>query len=294
MSASPKEYLKPLLAIIFWGMSFIATKIALETLAPLTIMFFRLVLSLFILIPIALYTKRSFSVSLKTHGLIFLLALIAVVHLFVQITGLKYTSATNTGWIIGITPVFMAILGFLVFRERLRAINTAGIIIAFAGLVLLISRGHFGSIGFISNKGDLLVLASTITWSVYSIINKKITLHYPPMMTILYSFLFMVVIISPFVLNTAAAESVSRLPAEGWAAVLFLGIFCSGVGYVLWAYSLKEMGSSKAGVFLYLEPFVTVFTAWIILGETITPVIILSGLIITSGVVLVNLNRTRS
>jgi drug/metabolite transporter (DMT)-like permease len=104
----------------------------------------------------------------------------------------------------------------------------------------------------------------------------------------------MVVIISPFVLNTAAAESVSRLPAEGWAAVLFLGIFCSGVGYVLWAYSLKEMGSSKAGVFLYLEPFVTVFTAWIILGETITPVIILSGLIITSGVVLVNLNRTRS
>lgn len=291
MGASPKEYLKPLFAIIFWGMSFIATKIALETLTPLAIMFFRLVLSLFILVPIAVYTKRSFRISLKTHLPIFLLSLIAVLHLFIQITGLKYTSATNTGWIIGVTPVFMVLLGYILFRERLRAVNTAGVIIAFAGLVLLISRGHLESISFISNKGDLLVLSSALTWSIYSAINKKITLHYPPMMTILYSFLFMAIIISPLVLNRSTAEAVTGLPAEGWGAVLFLGILCSGLSYVLWAYSLKELGSSKAGVFLYFEPFVTVFTAWIVLGETITPVVMISGFVITAGVVLVNLNR---
>jgi drug/metabolite transporter (DMT)-like permease len=55
--------------------------------------------------------------------------------LWIQVTGLKYTTASNTGWIIGITPVFMALLGYLFFREKLRIINIAGIAIAFFGLL---------------------------------------------------------------------------------------------------------------------------------------------------------------
>jgi drug/metabolite transporter (DMT)-like permease len=73
-------------------------------------------------------------------------------------------------------------------------------------------------------------------------------------------------------------------------AILFLGIFCSGVGYVLWAQALKEMEAAKAGAFLYFEPFVTLITAWIFLNEKITFLMILSGIIITSGVLLVNIN----
>ena len=77
-------------------------------------------------------------------------------------------------------------------------------------------------------------------------------------------------------------------PAPALPTILFLGIFCSGVGYVLWAQSLKEMDSVTVGAFLYFEPFVTVFAAWIFLSEEITFVMVLSGLIITLGVLLVN------
>jgi drug/metabolite transporter (DMT)-like permease len=275
-------------AVISWGVSFIATKIALAELTPVTIIIMRMILAVVLLFIIAKTTKRDFSIEWKKHRGILLLAMIAVFHLWIQVTGLKYTTASNTGWIIGITPVFMALLGYLFFREKLRIINIAGIAVAFFGLLLLISKGDFSKIDLISNKGDVMVLASAFTWSVYSLVNKKITFSYPPLMTIFYLFLTMMVILIPFNISHEAVYSVLNLSGRGWFSVLFLGLICSGVSYVFWAQALKEMNSARAGSFLYFEPFITIFTAWLILNEQITFVIVLSGVIITTGVILVN------
>lgn len=284
------SYWKPLFAVVVWGASFIATKIALEEIKPLSIIFLRLILATILLTILAIYSKKSFALSWKNHGGIFILALIAAFHLWIQVTGMQYTTAANTGWIIGTAPIFMAIVGFIVFKESLSPIRIFGILLAFFGLLLLISNGDFSSIDFLSNKGDFLVLASAFTWSVYSAVNKKISLTYSPLLTILFLFVMMAIIILPFSINSASINSVLGLSTKGWIAILFLGIFCSGIAYVLWAQSLKEMDSIKVGAFLYLEPFVTVYAAWLILKEEITFLIILSGVIITIGVVLVNFN----
>jgi len=159
---------------------------------------------------------------------------------------------------------------------------------AFFGLLLLISKGDFSNIDLISNKGDVMVLASAFTWSIYSLVNKKITFSYPPLMTILYLFIAMAVILIPFNLSHETLYSIVNLSGRGWLAVLFLGLICSGASYVFWAQALKDMDSARVGSFLYFEPFVTIFTAWLILNEQITFVIVLSGVIITTGVILVN------
>jgi drug/metabolite transporter (DMT)-like permease len=284
------KYWKPIAAVIFWGVSFIATKIALDELVPLTIIFLRLILAVIFLTAIAVYTKRDFSVNLKNHGGILILALVAVFHLWIQVTGMQYTTAAKTGWIIGTAPVFMALVGLAAFKESLTILKTTGILIAFFGLILLISHGDLSSIDLISNKGDFLILASAFTWAVYSAVNKKISLTYPPMMTILFLFLMMAVIILPFTINDAAVQSVIHLSAVSWVSILFLGILCSGAAYVMWASALKEMESAKVGAFLYFEPFVTVLAAWVIINEKITLLMILAGIIITLGVVLVNVN----
>jgi drug/metabolite transporter (DMT)-like permease len=214
--------------------------------------------------------------------------LIAVFHLWIQVTGLKFTTASNTGWIIGTAPVFMAILGFFFFKEKLNFLKILGIIIAAFGLIMLVGKGNPINIGLIQNKGDLLVLSSAFTWGVYSMVNKKISLNYSPLMTILYLFIMMAIVIIPFNLNDATIKSVIHLSGVGWIAILFLGLLCSGVSYVIWAYALREMESAKVGAYLYFEPFVTVIAAWIFLRENITLLMIISGLIITAGVFLVN------
>ena len=217
----------------------------------------------------------------RNHGGIFILALIAAFHLWIQVTGMQYTTAANTGWIIGTAPIFMAIVGFAAFKESLSPIRIFGILLAFFGLLMLISKGDLSSIDFLSNKGDFLILASAFTWSIYSAVNKKISLSYSPLLTILFLFVMMAIIISPFSINASAIQSVIALSAKGWIVISFLGIFCSGIAYVLWAQALKEMDSVKVGAFLYFEPFVTVFAAWLMLSEQITFMMILSGVIIT-------------
>jgi drug/metabolite transporter (DMT)-like permease len=182
----------------------------------------------------------------------------------------------------------MAVLGLIFFKEKLTSLKVIGIIVAAFGLLLLVGKGDITSIDLIKNKGDLLVLTSAFTWGIYSMVNKKISLSYSPVMTILYLFIMMAIIIIPLTINQTTIKSISTLSDVGWISILFLGFLCSGAAYVIWAYTLREMESAKVGAYLYFEPFVTVFTGWIFLKEDITLFMILSGLVITFGVILVN------
>jgi drug/metabolite transporter (DMT)-like permease len=275
-------------AVIFWGTSFIATKFALKELSPVTIIMMRLVFASLLLLLIALITRRDFKITIKNHLRILLLALVAVFHLWIQVTGLKYTSASNTGWIIGTAPIFITILAVAFLKEKIALLQVAGIFLAMFGVLFLVGKGDLLNIDLIKNKGDLLVLSSAFTWGVYSIINKKISLAYSPLMTILYLFIMMALVIIPFNLDANTINSIINLSLLGWICVLFLGLFCSGAAYVIWAYSLREMDSAKVGAFLYFEPFITVLAAWLILAESITVTMLISGLLITIGVILVN------
>jgi drug/metabolite transporter (DMT)-like permease len=182
----------------------------------------------------------------------------------------------------------MALLAIIFFKEKINFVQGIGIIIAMFGLLLLIGKGDITDIDMIQNKGDLLVLASAFTWGFYSMVNKKITLSYSPLMTILYLFIMMSIIIIPVNLNNTVIESVVHLSTMGWISVLFLGLFCSGIAYVIWAYSLRDIESAKVGAFLYFEPLITVAAAWILLQESVTILMLVSGIIITFGVILVN------
>jgi drug/metabolite transporter (DMT)-like permease len=279
---------KPLFAVIVWGFSFIATKDALREISPVVIVFVRQLLGIVFLGLVAKKQKNSFNVNRKDLGWILILAAIASFHLWIQVTGLQWTTASNTGWIIGTTPVFMVILSLIFFKEKISGAQTLGIVISFIGLLFLVSKGDLSSIEFIKNKGDVLIVASAVTWAMYSLVNKKIIFHYSPVMTTFYLFVFVAILISPFAINQENINSIVNLSFRGLFSILFLGILCSGAAYALWAQALSEMSTSKVGAFLYLEPFVTFFGAWLLLGEHVTILTLVSGLIIIGGVVLIN------
>lgn len=288
------RYWKPLAAITFWGASFVATKITLQEFSPICLITLRFILGIGFLLVLRLKIPFSLNTTSRERRSLFLLAIFSVLHLWIQVTGLQFTSATNTGWIMGVTPVLMAIMGICFFKERLKVIQIAGIILSFIGLVILISQGDLSRISLLNNKGDFLILASTLTWSIYSAINKQLSLTLSPFTTIFWLFHLMIIILLPFSMKEMIHIPLMKLPISVWVSLLFLGIFCSGWGFVLWAQALQSMPSAHVGIFLYLEPFVTVIVSWIILHENITGLTIVSGLIITTGVILVNLNQLYS
>jgi len=284
-------YLEVLFAVIAWGASFVATKVALRDVQPFTVVWLRFAMGIAVL---ALVVIRRGQWALPSRRELLAFAGIGflgiTLHQWLQSTALVYTQATTTAWIVTTSPVFIAILGALALRERLRSAQVAGIAMAMAGVLLLISRGDLRSLfaGGAWTFGDVLIMISAVNWAVFSVLSRGLMLRHPPARALLFvmglGWLFTTILFLP----TSGLGDIANLTRPGWIGILFLGIGCSGLAYIAWYDALQVLPVSQVGVFLYLEPLVTLVVAWWVLAEPVTPVALAGGMVILLGVWLVN------
>ena len=284
-------YMEALFAVIVWGASFIATKVALQYISPITIVWLRFLMGVIIL-GLTVVLQKQFAVPVRKEWSYFaLLGFLGITfHQWLQSNGLQTSEAGTTAWIVATTPVFMALLGWFLLREKLGWVKNLGILLAFAGVLIVVSKGNFGSIsiGRFGAPGDVLILISAINWAVFSALSRRgLNSHHPSLM-MFYVMSFGWLFTSILFLTTNGFAEIGDLTVNGWMAVAFLGIFCSGLAYIAWYDALKALTTAQTGVFLYIEPLVAVVVAFFILGEAITPASLLGGAIIIFGVWLVN------
>jgi len=287
---SPGAYLAATLAVGLWGGSFVATKVALCELSPPTLVWLRFAMGMAIL-GAALLARRCLALpTLKETGYFALLGFLGItLHQWLQSNGLVTSQAATTAWIVATTPVFIALLGWLALKERLGLLQVLGIGLAAIGVLLVVSRGDwaaFGAGGF-GAPGDRLILLSAPNWALFSVLSRPGLDRRPAGWMMFYvlalGWLFSTVL---FLAGPGLGE-VAGLSRRGWLALLFLGIFCSGLAYLAWYGALQAIPASQAGAFLYLEPLVTTGAAAALLGEALTPSTLLGGAIILLGVWLV-------
>jgi drug/metabolite transporter (DMT)-like permease len=286
-------YGEALFAVIVWGASFIATKLALKEISPITIVWLRFLMGVVIL-GLAVVLRQQFSLPDKKEWAYFaLLGFLGITfHQGLQSNGLRTSEAGTTAWIVSTTPVFMALLGWLILKEGLGWAKTFGILIAFIGVLVVISKGNIGSIsiGRFGAPGDILILVSAVNWAVFSALSRRGLKSYPASLMMFYVMSFGWLFTSLLFIPTNGLAEIGNLTSNGWMGVAFLGIFCSGLAYIAWYDALKALTTAQTGVFLYLEPLVTVVVAFFVLGEAITPALLVGGAVILFGVWLVNKN----
>lgn len=284
-------YLEALFAVIVWGASFIATKIALQDIAPVTVVWLRFTMGVVIL-GMAVKLRRQFTLPAKSEwGYFSLLGFLGItLHQWLQSNALQTSEAGTTAWIVSTTPVFMALLGWLILKEGLGWIKSSGILLAFAGVLLVVSEGNLGSlaIGRFGAPGDVLILISAVNWAVFSALSRRGLKQYPASLMMFHVMALGWAFTTVLFLTTDGLFEIRNLTLNGWAGVAFLGIFCSGLAYIAWYDALKALTTAETGVFLYIEPLVAVVVAFFILGEPITIASLVGGGIILFGVWLVN------
>ena len=286
-------YLEVLFAVTVWGASFIATKIALAEISPITIIWLRFLMGVIIL-GVTVILRRQFTLPQpKELGYFALLGFLGITfHQWLQSNGLRTSEAGITAWIVATTPVFMALLGWIILKEGLGRLKITGIFLAFTGVLLVVSKGDLTavSVGKLGAPGDKLILISAVNWAVFSVLSRRGLKSYPA--SLMMFFVMTLGWAFTSVLFFAGANvyfsEIPNLSYIGWLGVTFLGIFCSGLAYIAWYDALQALSAAQTGVFLYIEPLVAVVVAFFVLGEPITFVSLSGGGIILFGVWLVN------
>jgi drug/metabolite transporter (DMT)-like permease len=291
--------LKVTVAVVAWGASFIATKVALRDLHPVTVVWTRFLMGVLVLGATVLSRRELRAIPLRDLGYFALLGFIGITfHQWLQSNGLVTAQASTTAWIVASTPVFIALLGHAVLRERLRGVEIGGIALAAVGVILVATRGDLAQLtrGRFGAPGDLLVLISAPNWAIFSVLSRRALRDQPAgrmmfyVMTLGWLFTTGLVFAGP----GPALRDLPALDPAGWTAVVFLGVVCSGLAYVYWYDALRTLPASQAGAFLYLEPLVAVVVAWAVLGEPLGAASLLGGGIILLGVWLVSRSSSAS
>jgi drug/metabolite transporter (DMT)-like permease len=292
----PKHRLLPtlsaLFAVIIWGGTFIATKVALREVSPATIVWIRFGIGVIVL-GITVFARKQFALPAKSDlAYLALLGFIGVTfHQWLQATGLQTARATTTAWIVATIPVFTALLGWMVLKEKMGWVRVSGIVIAALGVLLIVSEGNLNTLfnGETGTIGDLLILISALNWAAYTILSRRELARHPAARMMFYVMLFgwLFSCIWIFGFGPGLTE-LPRFTALGWTSILVLGIFGSGLAYIAWYDALQEIPASQLGVFINIEPLVTTLLAVPMLNEPITLLTLLGGAIIILGVWLVN------
>lgn len=277
-----------ILASIFWGASFVGTKVALREFSPIALLVFRYGMALIIMAPIVHWLegirlpKRS-----QLPALILLGALGVSLNQLLQGFGMLWTSASQASWLTAAAPAMIAVMGWIFLREGHARFQILGLALSMAGAVLVSYEPSPDPSQDASWWGPVLVLLAALAWAGFTVLGKHLVISLPPLNMTTTAFLMGWSLILPAFVGTRAWQGLDQVSMRGWLAILFLAVVCTVGAYTLYFLALRGAETALVAVVQYLEPMTTMVLAAFILQERLTWMSFLGGALILVGVVLV-------
>jgi len=285
-----------LIMVVVWALAFPFIKIGLEELSFINLTIMRFSIVCLILPFILLLRKKRISKLNKKDILpIFFLGFFGVMvyHLGLNY-GEQYISPAAASLIIATIPVQIVILARVFLKEKISLIKALGVIIAMSGVIVISIWGKAESslkVEYIF--GAIAVLIAAFMGALYTVSGKKFLERYTGLSLTVYAMLLGSVGLIPF-LNYSIIEQVSKMSMNAWFAVIFLGIFSTIVGYVIWYVALEKSTASEISIFLYAIPIFSTIFSYILLKDQITLMFIFGGFLVITGLAIVNMKNNKN
>ena len=303
-----RSYTVAAFVILVWGVTFGSTRSLLLDFSSLEILVLRFAVAWLVLVGFGLFdrtAKRRFSFS--DELLFAAMGLTGVTaYQFLENCAIYYTNASNVAIMVSFGPIVTAVMARVLTNDKTLSVRlVVGSLVAICGvaMVSMNGRGEF----HLRPLGDAMAFAAMVSWGLYSVMVGKVNdKGYSPTTVIRKSFFWALVMMLPFVLWGMTEDGFYALDgsfsvtidaevnaerfgrALNWVNLGFLGMLASAACFVLWNYACKTLGVVRTTVGLYLTPVVGVLFAVIFLGERLTAVSMVGGLVIITGVVLAN------
>ena len=285
MNKSIIGLLSGLTAASIWGGMYVVSKVVLEVIPPFILLSLRLILGaatlgvIILLQKKAALTKRqlrnSFYVGIVGYG----------ISLAFQFVGTKLSTASNGALVTSATPAFVLLFAPFLLGEKTTLQRIIALVVSSLGVVAVIDprTANFTSSLFL---GNLSLLAAALTWALYSVLVRRVTKNADLLVTSMVMFAGGIPSSMLFGALEITKQGIGEVTIGIIAGILFLGIISTALAMFLWNYAFSILPAATASLTFFAQPVVGTLLGWLFLGELITPLFIVGGILIGIGLVI--------
>jgi drug/metabolite transporter (DMT)-like permease len=293
LHASP--YLLLTLTSLFWSLNWVIGRAIVGHVTPFTLTFIRWSVAVCVMLPFAWKELSAQWPTIRREWKV--VAWLGFwgtgLHNLFAYVGLQYTTATNGVMLNSAIPILIILLAWAVYRDTITRWQVLGVGISLAGVLAILTRGDPQALASLTmNKGDLIVLGGMVFWAAYTVFLRMKPPDLSGLALLASCAVVGVLILLPLALGEILLFDghVEVTPAT-LAAMVYVGVFPSFVGYVFWNRAVHEVGPGIAGIFIHLMPAFGSLLAWLFLGERLRLFHIAGIALILTGIALTTTGR---
>lgn len=268
-------------ASVLWGFPYLLMKVAVEDGVPPTVLVVvRSLVGGLALLPFALRSGSLGALKGRWGPIAVLAALDMSVPFFLIAAGEREVSSSLAGILIATVPLLIALLAIpFAPAERVHGARLAGLVLGFAGVIVLLGFEVAGDSGLV--LGSALILLASLSYAAATLYLRRALAGVPSMAIVTGTLFTAAAMAAP-----AAVPAAAGMPALTTAAalsLLALGVFCSGLAYLAFYALVAEVGASRASINTYLSPAIAVLAGVLLLGESLAASAVAGMLLILAG-----------
>jgi drug/metabolite transporter (DMT)-like permease len=285
-------HLSLLAANIIYGLNYsIAKAVMPDTIKPFALVSVRTVFAALLFWTTSLFMPKE-TVSRKELLYLFGCSFFGmVINQTLFLLGLNYTSPVNSSIIISTNPIFAFVFAALILKENITFLKGTGMAIGLSGVLLLILQNGTPDLSSTTFLGDVFTLANTISWAFYTVIIKRMVEKYHPVTVMKWTFLFAMLTTVPLGYSEWSTMNWAAISIKGWLGIGFVVVFATYLGYLLISFGLRRLSPTIVSTYTYINPVIAAYLASIMGQDRINAVMVISALLIFTGVFVVSLQK---
>lgn len=286
MSRTLTGLLCGLAASSIWGGMYVVSKVVLEVIPPFALLASRLVLGFLALAAVILFRSANKTITRRQFWQSILVGVVGYgVSLGFQFTGTKLSTASNGSLITSATPAFVLLFAAWLLKEKISTLRILALAVSTLGVVAVIDP-RAAEISPSMFQGNILLFCAGLTWALYSVLVRKIASNGDLLTSSAVMLLGGVPSAVIFGIREINMQGLGEITIGILGGILFLGIVSTAIAMFLWNYAFAQLPAAPASLTFFAQPAVGTVLGWLFLGEKITPLFLLGGVLIGVGILI--------
>lgn len=274
------------LAASIWGVMYVVSKILLQNIAPLALVWIRYIVALLTLAITIAATGQSWRIYRRHLPLVAAIGIVGyALSIWLQFLGTKLSTAQTGAMITSAAPAFMVVFSRFILDEKITVRKGVSVGLATAGVLMIVGNAGFGHP---DRLGSIVLFIAALAWALMSVLVKLVPTDYSQLTVTFYAILVATLGLTPAALEQLPHSlSAIWLRPSIWSGILYLGVISTAGAFFLWNKGLQLVDASSGGLYFFFQPLVGTFLGWLILGETVGFSFWVGALLILTGIALV-------